>query len=89
MAKIVGIKKTEFTIKDSGKKVKGVTIYTTEPISADKGTGVETDHFFLSEAKVDMLDFKLNIGSDVQKLYNRWGKIETLRLCEVEEFSIE
>jgi len=89
MAKIVGIKKTEFTIKDSGKKVKGVTIYTTEPISSDKGTGVETDHFFLSEAKIEMLDFQLNVGMEIQRLFNKWGRTETLKFCGLGDDSFE
>ena len=85
MLKIVGLKTTEFTIKESGNKIKGVTIYTTEPIPSDKGMGVETDHFFLSDAKVGALDFELKIGSLVQRLFNRWGKTETLRLCGFED----
>lgn len=81
MAKIIGIAKTEFTAKD-GTQIRGLTIHTTEPMDPKKGQGEVTDHFFLSAAKLAALDFTPAVGQEVDVLYNRFGKVSTLRLVE-------
>ena len=80
MSIIVGISKTAFKPKDSDTLIEGKTVYITDPIPPDKGEGVSTDHFFLSANKVKQLPFSLAVGQEVETLYNRWGKIATLRL---------
>lgn len=77
--KIVGISKTEFQAKD-GNKISGSTIYTTEPMDPKRGRGEVTDHFFLSTAKLDALDFKPDVGQSVEIFYNRYGRVATIKL---------
>ena len=80
--KIIGFKQTEFTIKDSGKEMKGVTIYTTKPIPSNVGKGVYAERFFLSSEKVSALKFELQPQLEIFRRYNRWGNIDTLELCD-------
>ena len=76
--KIVGIKHTSFTPRDSDTKISGSTFYITEAFASGKGEGVSTDHFFLSADKLSRLDFAPSVGDVIQVLYNRYGKVETI-----------
>lgn len=80
MAKIVGLFVTSFVPKDATAPVEGQTFHITEPIDRKRGEGVSTDHFFLSKAKLAALDFTPAVGQEVDVLYNRFGKVSTLRL---------
>lgn len=76
---IVGYQKVSFKA-DDGKQIDGATLYVTEPLDPKRGTGESTNKFFLSAAKLEKLPFALAVGLEVQPLYNRFGKIETLNL---------
>ena len=79
--KIVGISKPfSFTPKDGKTEISGSTIYTTEPMDPKRGQGEVTDHFFLSTAKLEALDFTPAVGQTVEPLYSRFGKVASLRL---------
>jgi hypothetical protein len=80
--KIVGIARTSFTPKDSDVPVEGMTIHTTEPFDPRRSgcEGVSTDHFFLSKNKLRDLTFSPAVGLEVEVLFNRYGKVQTLRL---------
>lgn len=80
MAKIIGIATTSFTPKDSTTPIEGTTVYTTEAIDPKSGTGSKGDKFFLTRAKLSALDFTPAVGQDVEVLYNKFGKVATLRL---------
>jgi hypothetical protein len=41
---------------------------------------VSTDHFFLSKNKLRDLSFTPAVGQEVDVLFNRYGKVQTLRL---------
>lgn len=82
MPKIIGIANLYFTPKDSETPVEGSTIYITNPIPAQRGTGSSAEHFFLSKAKLAALDFTPAVGMEVEVLYNRFGKVGTLRLLD-------
>ena len=75
---IVGIRPASFTASD-GTKIEGKTVYVTEPMTAPNALGKATDRFFLSQKKLDELGFTLSIGMEVDVLYNRYGKVATLR----------
>ena len=80
MAKLIGIVPTSFTPKDSDTPIEGATYYTTEPIDPKRGVGDKGDSFFMTKAKMAALDFTPAIGQEVEVLYNKFGKISTLRL---------
>ena len=80
MAKIIGIATTSFTPKDSDTPIEGATYYTTEPIDSKRGVGDKGDSFFMTKAKLAALDFTPAIGMDIEVLYNKFGKVATLRL---------
>lgn len=84
MAKIVGIANSSFMPKDGGRKVEGKTVYITDPIDQKKGEGISTDRFFLSAAKLQSLPFQPAVGMEVEVLYNKWGKVATLRLLDTD-----
>lgn len=80
MPKIIGISNTSFTPKDSTTPIEGTTFYTTEPIDSKNGAGSKGDKFFLTRAKLSALDFTPAIGQEVEVLYNKFGKVATIRL---------
>lgn len=80
MAKIIGISNTSFTPKDSETPIEGSTYHVTEPIDPKNGVGFKGDKFFLTRTKLSTLDFTPAIGQEVEVLYNKFGKVATLRL---------
>lgn len=84
MPKIIGTISTSFTPKDNTTPITGTTIFVTEPIPPDRGKGESADHFFLSTAKLASLDFTPAVGMEVEILFNRFGKVATLKLEDVE-----
>ena len=80
--KIVGTQDTAFKTKD-GQMMEGKTVYTEQSIPPGRGAGYRTDKFFLSAAKLAALDFQPSVGDTVQVLYNRWGRVQTIRLVDV------
>lgn len=84
MSQIVGVIKTSFRPKDSETPIEGITVHTTDPIPPGKGKGVSTDRFFLSDRKMEQLPFTPAIGMEVEVLFNRWGKVATLRLLQTD-----
>lgn len=86
MSRIVGVVNTSFETKDKT-KIEGATIHTLEAIDPKRGTGEAGDRFFLSRAKLATLDFKPSVGQEIQTLYNKYGRITTLRLLDEEVIS--
>ena len=86
MSKIVGTQNTSFTGKD-GTQVEGKTIHTTEPSDPKRGKGEAGEKIFLSASKVAELDFTPEVGDEIEVLYNKFGKVQTLRLLD--KFDIE
>ena len=84
--KIVGLKKTRFTGSD-GKPVSGITVYLTEPQKDVEG--LATDRIFLTDERVNNLSFTLAVGLEIVIYYNRYGKVASVALEEVNDFDIE
>ncbi|MET0017952.1 hypothetical protein [Oscillibacter sp.] len=79
---IIGISPTDFTTKD-GKRIEGSTIYVTEPLDSKRGgQGKSAEKFFISTSKLSALDFKPALGQSVEVLYNKFGRIQTIRHCD-------
>lgn len=82
--KIIGVKNTSFTGSD-GTQVEGMTFYATEAIDAKWGRGEQAERFFLSKAKLAALDFTPAPGQSVYVLYNKFGRVETLKLIDPDD----
>lgn len=86
MARIIGKELKSFTTKD-GLHIEGATIYVTIPLT--KGEGVAGDSFFMSQAKLDALDFTPAVGQEVDVFYNKFGKVAKLVLLDDATASID
>ena len=79
--KIIGIKQLEFTGKD-GTKVKGYTVFYSEPIEKD-GKGFAAEKFFISEKKRKDLETDFEVGDEITLLYNKYGKVAQIVIEDV------
>lgn len=78
MKKIVGIGKAEFNfLGEDGKyvSISGMMFYTEENGEGRKNpvTGVVTDSFFLSDAKIDRLSFVPAVGDEIEISESRFN----------------
>ena len=89
MARIIGLRRTSFTPKDSDTPIEGTTVYTSEPIDYKSGSGVSTDHFFISKAREATLSFKLGIGQEILVLYTKRGKLASVQLLSDSDSIVE
>lgn len=78
MAKVIGFKKQEYSFPD-GKKVTGMSIYTTYPLSGD-GTGIGASRDFVSDAKLGKCGYVPMLHDEINFTYNRYGKIDSVIL---------
>ena len=79
MAKIMGLEQKSFTTKE-GDTIEGVSIYITDKIPPQRGEGCMGDRIFLSKNKLNDLPFVPAVGMEVEVLYNKFGKVSTIRL---------
>lgn len=89
MPEITGISKTSFTPKDSTTPIEGTTFYISEPIDPKHGIGTKGDKFFLSRAKLAELTFTPAIGQEIEIFYNRYGKVCSLKLLNLDDIEID
>lgn len=85
---IVGLQPTSFPSRDDPKVlIEGVTIYVTTPLDSKKsGTkGLKADKLFLTNAKISDLSFLVDTDQLVEIYYNKYGKVQSLRLVEEKE----
>lgn len=75
--KVVGIQRNMNFKAQDGNQVTGMNIYLTQ--EKHNVEGVATDKVFVSSTKECYASLaNLKIGSEVQLLYNRWGKVESV-----------
>ena len=80
---VIGVKQSDFTTKDKEKReIHGFNLYLSEPISDKYGTGVQTERIYLSESKMEKIGYYPKVGDQVRVLYNRYGKVESVELCQ-------
>lgn len=72
MAKIIGIRPTQFTGKDDGSSVSGINVYLTYPL--EKGEGLGSDRVFITDKKLQDWTYKPKVGDEVKLEYNRYGR---------------
>ena len=75
MAKIVGIRRSEFKGAD-GTDVSGMNVYLTYPL--DKGEGIGTDRIFITDKKLSGWSYKPHVGDEVEMSYNKYGKVASM-----------
>lgn len=79
---IRGIRNCQFKA-DDGTVVKGVYIYTSVPISPKNGRGeMPRQQFFLSQKKLEALDFVPEPGQTIDINYNQWKKVKSITLID-------
>lgn len=79
MPKIMGLEQKSFTTKE-GDTIEGTSIYITDKIPPQRGEGCTGDRIFLSKNKLNDLSFVPAVGMDIEVLYNKYGKVSTIRL---------
>lgn len=77
--RIMGVEKTSFKAKDTGATVSGMNLHLGSEIHSDKGSGWRVERVFLSDRVLKSLDFVPAEGMTVEVLYNRWGKVSSIR----------
>ncbi len=77
-SEVLGIQDVNFKGRD-GQPVEGKTVFLAQKIPAQRGRGQSAERIFLSTAKLTELGFVLDVGMSVEVLYNRYGKVHTLR----------
>lgn len=70
---VLGKKSVSFTASD-GKEITGTTLYL--GYEAEGVEGMAADKVFISAAKMPKKE--ILVGSDVDVLFNRYGKVETI-----------
>lgn len=72
--KIIGIKIVDYIRKVDGSRVRGIEVYYTYPSKNIEGLGC--DRAFISLASLDRMGGEIPpVGSDVDFIYNRFGKV--------------
>ncbi len=79
MSKIIGFERKSFTTKE-GDTIEGTSLYIAEKIPPQRGEGCMGDRIFLSKNKLADLPFVPAVGMEVEVLYNKYGKVSTIRL---------
>jgi hypothetical protein len=79
MSKIDGLEHKNFTTQ-KGDTIEGVSLYVTDKIPPQRGEGCMGDRIFLSKNKLNDLSFVPAVGMDIEVLYNKYGKVSTIRL---------
>lgn len=74
---LVGIRDTSFTAQ-SGEVISGKTLCFEFSIPDDKGKGYDVERVFVSAAKLKTFTSGLSIGSSVQLVYNKYGKVDDI-----------
>lgn len=80
MSKISGFENKSFTPKNGDRVIEGMNIYITDKIPPQRGEGCTADRIFLSKNKLNDLPFVPAVGMEVEVLYNKYGKVSTIRL---------
>lgn len=72
--RVIGIKKSSFTAKDTGELIEGCNIWLSYESKNIEGIGV--DRIFLTQSKLANCGWIPKVGDTVSLRYNRYGKVE-------------
>lgn len=73
---VQGFRPYSFTTKETGELLEGTTVFCSFEDEKITGSGVEK--FSISNKKLG--DFKLKVGQHIEAMYNKYGKVDGLRL---------
>jgi len=79
---IIGKRPSGFTTAD-GTKIEGVTLYLAETMTTPGAEGKSAERVFLSKNKLSALDFTPTVGMEVDVLYNKFGKVATMKINDL------
>ena len=73
---VMGFRPYSFTAKETGELLEGTTVFCSFKDEKITGSGVEK--FSISNKKLG--DFNLKVGQHIEALYNKYAKVDGLRL---------
>lgn len=77
--KVIGYRVLDFTPKDGDRRIKGLSLFVTEPLPDDaKGEGVQSYTIFLSDEKAQACGYTPKLHEEVRVEYNRLAKVEAI-----------
>lgn len=80
-ASVVGRRKVDYISKKTNKHIEGTELQCVmESSRVEEGMAVESIFISCQSSMFDDV-LKIPIGSDVDISYNRWGSVDTLKLC--------
>lgn len=81
--KLIGIQNVSYTSRKTNQLVEGKTLHVVSKATREGDLGEMTDTVFIS-AKSNCYSqvAKLKIGMMVNVLYNRYGSVEDIQICE-------
>lgn len=79
--KVIGYREASFTA-DSGEVIEGYNLYVARNIDKKYGEGVSCERIFITKGKMAKCEYNLPcVGTEVEVMYNRYGKIADIRLA--------
>lgn len=84
---VLGYKKVEF--EKNGNFISGFRIYLSIPFADGKGVGLSAENIFLSSKKLNEMGYSPNLGDKLDLYYNRYGKVELVKLVPDGDMIIE
>lgn len=77
---VIGIVRSNFTLKDTGTEITGCNLYLARPIDPKLGHGVAVDRVYMTDAKLEANGINLEtiVGQTVTVYYNRYGKVASM-----------
>ena len=79
--RVLGIKRIDFT-DNSGRAVKGLRFYASQPMVPSRGEGVEVISEFIGQEKMEAMGIQLELGMDIELNYNKRGRLIGIRVLE-------
>ena len=76
--KVIGFADRSFTAKATGTLIEGMYIFVS--FEDKRTTGLACDRLFLSRQRLDESDYYPSLGDEIEPIYNRYGKINGIRL---------
>ena len=75
MYTIEGIERVDYISKKTNKRVVGCVLYLSSPLDENRGVGKKTDRVYVSEDKIIPCGIDLDVGFEIDFLYDRYGNV--------------
>lgn len=81
--KIVGKQKVDYVSKKTNQPVVGITLHCVSNTNDERFEGMQTETIFISnKSPMHEQCLAFPIGSEISVMYNRYGSVESVLLCE-------